>query len=71
MLNQVERRFAFLTQRQIRRASFVSARDLIAKIALFVEAYNAKSQPYLWNATSQAILEKVAKICEAPNETEH
>jgi len=31
-LNQVERWLALLTQRQIRRGSFVNAKDLVAKI---------------------------------------
>jgi putative transposase len=70
-LNQVERWFALLTQRQIRRASFVSAKDLVAKIAAFVEAYNAKSRPFVWTATSDAILEKVAKLRKAINGTRH
>jgi putative transposase len=70
-LNQVERWFALLTQRQIRRASFVSARDLVAKIEIFVETYNTKSRPFLWTATSEAILEKVTKICKAINGTKH
>jgi putative transposase len=70
-LNQVERWFALLTQRQIRRASFVSAKDLIAKIEIFVKAYNAKSRPFLWAATSEAILDKVNKICKSINGTEH
>ncbi|MGH7073052.1 MAG: IS630 family transposase [Stellaceae bacterium] len=47
-LNQVERWFALLTQRQIRRASFVSAKDLVAKITTFVDAYNAKCTPFVW-----------------------
>jgi len=70
-LNQVERWFALLTQRQIRRASFVSAKDLAAKIAAFVEAYNANSRPFVWTATSESILEKVAKLCKVINGTQH
>ena len=61
-LNQVERWFALLSQRQIRRGSFVSAKDLVAKIEAFVDAYNARSTPFIWTATSEAILEKVGKI---------
>ena len=45
-LNQVERWFGLITQRQIRRGSFVSAKDLIAKIDAFVQAYNAKATPF-------------------------
>jgi putative transposase len=70
-LNQVERWFALLTQRQIRRGSFASAKDLVAKINAFVDAYNAKCRPFVWTATSEAILEKVAKLCKAINGTEY
>ena len=58
-LNQVERWFALLSQRQIRRGSFVSANDLVAKIETFIDAYNARSAPFVWTATTEAILEKV------------
>jgi hypothetical protein len=35
-LNQVERWFALLTRREIRRGSFASAKDLVARITAFV-----------------------------------
>jgi len=53
------------------RASFVSAKDLVAKITTFVDAYNAKSRPFVRTATSDAILAKVTKICNVINETQH
>jgi putative transposase len=53
-LNQVERWFALLTQRQIRRGSFVSAKELITKIEAFVRTYNDKARPFVWTATSEA-----------------
>lgn len=59
-----QRWLALLTQRQIRRGSFVNAKDLVAKIKTIVDAYNAKSTPFLWTATSDAILEKVRKLCK-------
>ena len=62
-LNQVERWFAILTQRQIRRSSCVSAKDLVAKIEAFIATYNAKAYPFVWMATSEAILEKVERLC--------
>ena len=70
-LNQVERWFALLSQRQIRRGSFVSAKDLVAKIETFVDTYNATSTPFLWTATSEAILEKVGNICKLICGTRH
>lgn len=70
-LNQVERWFALLTERHIRRGSFVSAKDLIDKIETFVNAYNTKAQPFVWTATSEAILEKIARLCKLINGTAH
>lgn len=70
-LNQVERWFALITQRHIRRASFVSTKDLIAKIDTFVEAYNAKARPFQWTATSEAILAKIERLCKAISGTGH
>ncbi len=70
-LNQVERWFALITQRQIRRASFVSAKDLISTINAFVEMYNTKAKPFVWTATAEAIPDKVARLCKAICGTEH
>ncbi|PYD74739.1 IS630 family transposase [Novacetimonas pomaceti] len=70
-LNQVERWFALLTERQIRRASFVSAKDLTEKINAFVQTYNARAKPFVWTATSEAILEKVERLCKAICGTGH
>jgi len=46
-LNQIERWFAILTARQIRRSSAVSAKDLVAKIEAFVAAYNATARLFV------------------------
>jgi len=70
-LNQVERWFALITERHIRRGSFVSAKDLVGKIETFVTAYNGKARPFVWTATSEAILEKVARLCKAICGTGH
>lgn len=63
-MNQVERWFALITQRRIRRGSFVSAKDLVSKIEAFVAAYN-------WTATSDAIFAKLERLCKAINGTAH
>jgi putative transposase len=70
-LNQIERWFAILTERQIRRSSAISAKDLIAKIEAFVAAYNAKARPFVWTATSDAILEKIERLCKVICGTGH
>ena len=54
-----------ITERQIRRGFFVSAKDVVDKIDAFVQAYNAKARPFVWTATSEAILEKTVRLCKA------
>jgi putative transposase len=70
-LNQVERWFALLTERQIRRGSVVSAKDLVTKIDAFVTAYNNNAHPFVWTASSEAMLDKVARLCKAICGTGH
>jgi putative transposase len=70
-LNQVERWYCFaeargygiITQRAIRRGSFSSVKELIAKIEQFVEAYNKTKAPFNWTATADSILEKLQRLC--------
>ena len=70
-LNQVERFFALITQRAIRRGSFVSVADLVRKIDRFVQHHNANAAPFIWTATAHSILEKVARLCHRISGTEH
>ena len=62
-LNQVERWFGIITQRAIRRGSFSSVKELIAKIEHFIANYNKDSAPFSWTATADSILEKLQRLC--------
>ena len=64
MLNQVERWFALITERAIRRGSFTSVKDLVAKIEKFVEQYNRNPKPFSWTATPEEILQKLGRLCD-------
>ena len=44
-LNQIERSFALITQREIRRVAIVDAKDLVATIELLIAPYNVKAKP--------------------------
>jgi putative transposase len=66
-LNQVERWFALITQRAIRRGSFKNVRQLIKQIDDFVTHYNSKTCPFIWTATADSILEKISRICSIIN----
>jgi putative transposase len=70
-LNQVERWFALITQRAIRRGSFRSVKELIAKIDHFVANYNEKAKPFAWVATADSILTKIERLCDRISGTGH
>jgi putative transposase len=70
-LNQVERWFGLITQRAIRRGSFTSVKDLVQKIDAFVQQYNGSSRPFVWTATADSILQKIARLCSRISGTRH
>jgi len=59
----VERWFGLITQRAIRRGSFRSVKDLVEKIDAFAQHYNRSSRPFVWAATADSILGKIARLC--------
>jgi len=62
-LNQVERWFALITQRAIRRGSFKSVKELTVKIDQFVSGYNKGAKPFAWVATADSIRAKIDRLC--------
>ena len=70
-LNQVERWFGLITQQAIRRGSFRSVRQLVARINQFVQHYNRNCRPFTWTATADSILEKLARLCSHISGTPH
>ena len=70
-LNLVERFFALISDKTIRRGSFRSVRDLVAKIDHFVTHYNQTCKPFVWTATADSILAKLQRLCARINGTEH
>jgi len=60
-LNLVERWFAELTEKAIRRGSFVSVPDLQAAIVKFLEAWNLKPKPFIWTAKVEDIIQKLER----------
>lgn len=70
-LNQVEIWFNIITQKAIRRGSFTSVSDLVARIETFRDRYNPQARPFVWTATADSIFNKVQKICEAISGTQH
>lgn len=60
-LNLIERWFAELTTKRIRRDSFHSVEDLIMAIEEFLTAWNERPKPFVWTATVDSILAKLAR----------
>lgn len=70
-LNQVEIWFNLITQRAIRRGTFKSVKELVARIEQFVQQYNTHCRPFIWTATAESILEKIKRLCQYISETRH
>jgi putative transposase len=70
-LNQVEIWFNIITQKAIRRGTFRSVKELVSKIDHFVKQYNKETQPFVWTATADSILEKIKRLCQCISETGH
>lgn len=60
-LNLVEGWFEELSQKAIRRGSFVSVPDLQQAIDSFLDAWNPKSKPFVWTATVEEIMKKIER----------
>lgn len=58
-LNLVERWFRELTEKAIRRGSFVSVPDLKQAIEAFMQAWNKNPKPFIWSATVEDIIKKI------------
>jgi transposase len=60
-LNLVERWFREITDKRIRRGTFGSVPELIAAIDEYLAASNEDPKPFVWHASVEAILTKLAK----------
>jgi transposase len=60
-LNLVERWFRELTDKAIRRGSFVSVPDLKRTIDEFLTVWNEAPKPFIWTATVEEIIAKIAR----------
>jgi len=60
-LNLVERWFRELTDKALRRGVFHSVPDLISKIEDYLTAHNDNPKPFVWTATADDILTKIAR----------
>jgi transposase len=70
-INLVERWFATLTERQLRRAAHRSTRELELALRHYVETYNQDPKPFVWTKTADEILEAVARFCKRTSDSGH
>ncbi|PTX95843.1 IS630 family transposase, partial [Verrucomicrobia bacterium LW23] len=64
-LNQVERWFALLTQRQIKRGSHTSVKQLIASIESFMTEHNRDPKPFRWVKSADEILASITRFASS------
>ena len=69
-LNLVERWFAEITRKRIRRGTFTSVPALISAIREYMRIYNRNPKPFIWTAKPGTILRKV-QHCKEALETGH
>src|SRR5271157_2594131 len=70
-LNLVERWFALLTERRLRRGVHRSTQELKAAIDDFIEHHNRDPKPFIWHKTADQILDSVARFCKRINDSGH
>ena len=70
-LNLVERWFAELTNRKLRRSSHRSVKELEAGIRAWTNAWNQDPRPFVWTRTADEILESIAGYLHLINDSGH
>lgn len=62
-LNQVERFFALITERKIRRGIYRSVATLRSEIMSFIEHHNTDPRPFRWTKSADDILRSIERFC--------
>jgi transposase len=70
-INMVERWFAELTNKQIRRGVHRSTRALEDAIRHFLDANNENPKPFIWTKSADEILASIARFCERTSNSGH
>lgn len=70
-LNQVERFFAEITEKRLRRGAFTSVKALEQAIMDYLDKHNQNPKPFVWTATADTILSRIAGVCERISDSGH
>jgi transposase len=70
-LNLVERWFAELTNKLLRRGAHRSVRQLNHDIRAWIDTWNDDPRPFVWTKTADEILDSIARYCQRINESRH
>jgi transposase len=70
-LNLVERWFAELTNRKLRRSAHRSVTELETGIRTWINEWNKNPKPFVWTKTADEILETLAAYCERITDSGH
>jgi transposase len=70
-LNLVERWFAELTTKWIKRSAHRSVGDLVASIRTWITNWNDDPKPYVWHKTADEILDSLASYCQRISDSGH
>jgi transposase len=70
-LNLVERWFAELTTKWIKRGTHRSVRDLVASIRTWITNWNDNPKPFVWHKSAEEILDSLAAYCQRINDSGH
>jgi transposase len=70
-INMVERWFAALTEKQLRRGVHRSTRELETAIRRYIAATNSSPKPFVWTKTADEILSSIARFCQRISNSGH
>ena len=63
-INLVERWFAELTNKRIRRGAFRSVKELESAIREYIDVHNQEPKPFVWTRTADQILDSIARYAQ-------
>jgi transposase len=70
-INQVERWFSLLTEKQLRRGTHKSTRQLEDAVRLYLATSNESAKPFAWTKSADDILASIARFCQRTSVSGH